>query len=119
MDAKALVRDGYDRVSYAYRAESGAGHTHDYKTWVDHLCQDLEANAHVLDLGCGCGVPVAQLLAARGQVTGVDISPVQIRRAKQLLPQGRFICDDMARVDFSPATFDAVIALYAITHVPV
>jgi len=47
----------------------------------------LPSGDMVLDLGCGCGIPVAQELAQHFQVTGVDLSEVQIARARQLVPQ--------------------------------
>ena len=79
----------------------------------------LPIPAAVLDLGCGCGVPVASSLADAGhQVTGVDISDVQIERARRLVPAGAFIRADAAQVDFPPASFDAVVCLYALIHLP-
>ncbi|MER7270664.1 class I SAM-dependent methyltransferase [Micromonospora carbonacea] len=51
-----------------------------------------DAAAAVLDLGCGCGVPAARFLAAAGhRVTGVDISAVQVGRARRLVPTGTFL----------------------------
>lgn len=118
MRPKQLVQEGYDRVSYAYRSDDGDG-GHDYVSWVDDLCSRLTADARVLDLGCGCGVPAAQLIASRAQVKGVDLSPVQVQRARRLVPTGEFICDDMCSVRFPPGHFDAVVSFYAIIHVPV
>jgi len=41
----------------------------------------LGEKSRVLDLGCGCGVPVARDLAAAGhEVIGVDVSEVQLQR---------------------------------------
>jgi cyclopropane fatty-acyl-phospholipid synthase-like methyltransferase len=72
----------------------------------------------VLDLGCGCGVPATAILAERYTVTGVDLSPVQVSRARRLVPTARFECADMAAVDFPALTFAAVVSFYAIIHVP-
>ncbi len=73
----------------------------------------------MLDLGCGCGVPVARSLAAAGyEVTGVDISEVQIERARRLVPAGTFIRADAGEVSFPGASFDAVVSLYALVHMP-
>jgi len=49
---------------------------------------------------------------------GVDISDVQIERARRLVPAGAFIRADAAQVDFPPASFDAVVCLYALIHLP-
>ncbi|MBC8075677.1 MAG: class I SAM-dependent methyltransferase [Chloroflexales bacterium] len=118
MNPKDIVRDGYDRVSHAYRTDSGDEARADYAAWIDALRQHVPVGAAVLDLGCGCGVPTAQLLAADYGVTGVDLSPVQIARAQQLVPQARFLCADMAALDFPPGSFAAVVSFYAIIHVP-
>jgi GrpB-like predicted nucleotidyltransferase (UPF0157 family)/protein-L-isoaspartate O-methyltransferase len=114
--ARALVREAYDRVSYAYRADDGDDAREG--AWAKRVDGRLAAGSDVLDLGCGCGVPVARLLAARHAVTGVDISPVQIARARRLVPGARFVCADMTEVEHEPASFDAVVALYSLVHVP-
>jgi hypothetical protein len=80
MNQKKIVRRGYDKVSYAYRGEKSAGDFTDYANWLSELIPLLSENAPVLDLGCGCGVPVGQMLAEKFAVTGIDISPVQIAR---------------------------------------
>ncbi len=118
-EQKGIVRRGYDKVSYAYRDEAGAGAATGYHDWIDELCALLPENSPVLDLGCGCGLPVAQTLhAAQFSVTGVDISTVQIERARRLVPSARFIRADMAEVDFPSASFAAVVSFYAIIHLP-
>lgn len=118
MDPKAIVRDGYDNVSYAYRADDASAAPPHYAAALAQLEQRLRAGSNVLDLGCGCGIPVAHELARRHQVTGVDLSPVQIERARRLTPSATFLCADMTAISFQPETFDAVIALYSIIHVP-
>jgi SAM-dependent methyltransferase len=112
-----LVRKGYDALSYLYRGDdAGPGR---YAPWLASLQDRLPARAAVLDLGCGCGVPVAQTLAAAGhQVTGVDISEVQIGRARRLVPGATFIRADATAVAFPSASFDAIVCLYALIHMP-
>ena len=43
---------------------------------------------------------------------------MQIARAQQLVPEAHFLCADMTTLDFPPASFAAVVSLYAIIHVP-
>jgi SAM-dependent methyltransferase len=115
-DPKAIVRRGYDLISRAYRAddaEDGA-----YGEWLDLLERRLEPGVAVLDLGCGNGIPVARRLARRYAVTGVDLSPVQVARARTLVPEATFLCADMTRIEFLDASFDAVACLYALIHLP-
>jgi SAM-dependent methyltransferase len=47
-------------------------------------------------------------------VTGVDISEIQIARARELVPNATFIVADASAVNFAPASFDAVSTLYAL-----
>jgi len=115
-DPKEVVRRGYDLVSRAYRGDDAAEGA--YAEWLDLLEARVPPPAKVLDLGCGCGVPVARRLAPRYDVTGVDLSPVQIERARVLVPTATFVCADMAALHFPDASFDAVVCLYAIIHLP-
>jgi SAM-dependent methyltransferase len=116
-DPKELVRRGYDALSLRYDQAYGAETK--YQLWISELSGRIPAGGTVLDLGCGSGVPVARALATVGhRVTGVDISEVQIRRARELVPQAEFIRADATAVDFGPASFDAVVSFYALIHIP-
>ncbi len=117
-DSKAIVAEGYDMVSCAYRSDQDPIAEAKYREWLEPIVEELAPGAPVLDLGCGCGIPASRLLAERFAVTGVDISPVQIRRAQSLVPQANFLLDDMTAVSFPPGSFAAVVSLYAIIHVP-
>ncbi|GLY24752.1 class I SAM-dependent methyltransferase [Micromonospora sp. NBRC 101691] len=116
-DERDLVRRGYDALSHHYRSDDAEDGR--YAPWLADLHRRLPAPAAVLDLGCGCGVPVARFLAIAGHhVTGVDISDVQIERARRLVPTGTFLRADATRLDLPPASFDAVVCLYALIHMP-
>ncbi|WUJ69274.1 class I SAM-dependent methyltransferase [Kribbella soli] len=116
-DPKQVVRRGYDVLSTRY--DDATDSDSKYRTWIDDLLSRLDADSKVLDIGCGSGVPVARDLTTAGhQVTGVDISEVQIRRARELVPQGMFINADAASLDFAAESYDAVVSLYALIHRP-
>jgi ubiquinone/menaquinone biosynthesis C-methylase UbiE len=116
-DPSDLVRSGYNALSRHYRGDDDT--TEQYDRWLADLLVRLPEPGHVLDIGCGCGVPVARRLTAAGhQVTGVDISDVQIERARSLVPDATFIRADATALDFPPETFDAVVCLYALIHMP-
>ncbi len=129
VDPKRIVRDGYDRISYEYRDDAGWEASTEkpgqrtpatsYDAWLAELLPLLDHGDPVLDLGCGCGLPATAILAERFDVTGVDISPIQIERAKRLIPTARFVCEDMSEVDYPPESFRAIVSFLAIIHVPV
>jgi cyclopropane fatty-acyl-phospholipid synthase-like methyltransferase len=79
----------------------------------------LVCGARVLDIGCGAGVPADRLLVEAGfEVTGIDISQIQIDRARLLVPEAEFVCSDIVDVVLEPDTFDAIVSFYALIHVP-
>jgi 2-polyprenyl-3-methyl-5-hydroxy-6-metoxy-1,4-benzoquinol methylase len=115
---KDVVRRGYDALSYQYRADSDDD-PGERREWIDRLVAQVPSGATVLDLGCGCGVPVARALADAGmRVTGVDLSDVQIERARTLVPGATFVRADATQVSFPAASFDAVVCLYMLIHLP-
>jgi SAM-dependent methyltransferase len=115
--AKELVRRGYDALSARYD-EAFDGETK-YGPWLEELLGRLSGPSRVLDLGCGSGVPVALTLAEAGhQVTGVDISGVQVERARERVPAATFLQADAAQLEFPAAGFDAVVCFYALIHIP-
>jgi SAM-dependent methyltransferase len=118
LDAKRLVRQGYDCISNAYRDDVGAAEV-DYQVWLErHLFPRLPTRAKVLDLGCGNGVPATQMLAERFDVIGVDISDVQISRARRLVPTASFVRADITSLEFPLESFDAVVSFFALIHIP-
>ncbi|HEX9270240.1 MAG TPA: class I SAM-dependent methyltransferase, partial [Candidatus Limnocylindria bacterium] len=120
-----LVRRGYDAISRAYRDDEGGANpeteerTDRYSGWVDDLARLLGPHARVLDLGCGAGVPATKLLTERNfDVLGLDISAVQIERARELVPRATFEQADMVTWEHEPGSFDAMVSFYALIHVP-
>jgi cyclopropane fatty-acyl-phospholipid synthase-like methyltransferase len=118
MNSKDIVRQGYDKVSYAYLNNEGkAAYSSNYALWLSELTALLSLKSKILDLGCGCGTPVAQILSEDFSVMGVDISPVQIQRARTTVSNAEFICADMTEVEFPRESFAAIVSLYAVIHI--
>jgi SAM-dependent methyltransferase len=118
MDPKEMVRAGYDVVSAAYRADDGSDERYD--AWLEELVPTLPPGGRVLDLGCGSGVPAVGWLLRHGfEVMGIDLSPVQVERARRSFPEVDLRCGDMTELQLPAGSLDAVVALYSIIHVPV
>jgi cyclopropane fatty-acyl-phospholipid synthase-like methyltransferase len=76
-------------------------------------------NGNLLDLGCGAGEPFARWFLDRGwNVTGVDFSAEMLERAHRHAPEMKTICADMCEVEFDKSTFDVIISIYSLFHVP-
>jgi SAM-dependent methyltransferase len=113
-----IVADGYDAMGETF-AEWRNGFVGDSRReWEDDLVSRLADGARVLDLGCGGGSPETKRLAERFAVTGVDVSPRQVERARAAIPEAEFVCADFTALDLQPHSFDAVVSFVAFNHVP-
>ncbi|BAY50779.1 delta(24)-sterol C-methyltransferase [Thermostichus vulcanus NIES-2134] len=82
----------------------------------------LPSGTTVLDVGCGIGGSSRILARDYGfHVTGITISPEQVRRARELTPAElnvRFQLDDALALSFPDASFDVVWSIEAGPHMP-
>lgn len=117
-DPRRIVADGYDAIAERYYAWSDARPSATRSAWLARALELIPPGSDVLDLGCGAGVPMTSALAAARRVTGVDISRRQIELARAAVPQATFVHADMTTLDLPPASLDAVVSFYALTHVP-
>jgi MPBQ/MSBQ methyltransferase len=82
----------------------------------------LSAGTTVLDVGCGIGGS-SRILARdyHFRVTGITISPSQVKRAQELTPpeiSAQFQQDDAMNLPFPDASFDVVWCIEAGPHMP-
>ena len=82
----------------------------------------LPAKTTLLDVGCGIGGS-SRILAKdyNFDVTGVTISPQQVKRARELTPEdveAKFAVDDAMALSFPNASFDVVWSVEAGPHMP-
>ena len=74
------------------------------------------AGASVCDAGCGPG-HVGAFLADMGlTVTGIDLSPAMVERARALHPDVTFEVGTMTRLDAADGRWQGLIAFYSIIH---
>lgn len=83
---------------------------------LDHL---PPAPARVADLGCGTGT-LALLLAEEGHdVTGVDLSPAMVERARAKAGAvARFLVGDAAAPPLEPSSYDVVLCRHVLWTMP-
>ncbi len=117
-DPKRIVQLGYDAIAERYLAWSGDRPSPTRQRCLDLVLAELPPAAEILELGCGAGVPMTVALAERHRVHGVDISARQIALAIPNVSAATFQQADMAAIDFREGSFDAVVAFYALTHLP-
>jgi SAM-dependent methyltransferase len=116
MDFKDIVKTGYNQIAKRYLATRTTD-SDDVRLLGDFI-ELLSADARILDAGCGAGLPISKMLAEHFDVTGVDFSEAQIELARQKVPNARFLCEDMTRLNLPEDTFDGICSYYAIIHIP-
>jgi SAM-dependent methyltransferase len=77
----------------------------------------------VLDVGCGPGIVVCAFAAIARHVTGIDVTPAMLERARQLAAQRRlknvtFLPADANSLPFPNRSFDIVVSRFAFHHFP-
>lgn len=77
----------------------------------------LNHNMKILDIGVGTGAAL-KYIPSNISVSGIDISPGMLKRAKRKFSNDTFIIMDALNLAFKDKSFDAVIAAYVLTVVP-
>lgn len=79
--------------------------------------------SHLLSLGCGIGDTELLVAPHVGRITGVDFSPAAIRQARADAAEAgldnvEFLAAELSSLDLPPHSFDAVIAIFFLHHLP-
>jgi cyclopropane fatty-acyl-phospholipid synthase-like methyltransferase len=113
-----LVGRGYDEIGERFAQWRDLIVGDPRGEWEEELVSRLQDGGRVLELGCGAGVPDTQRLAERFQVTGVDVSAEQVRRARAAVPDAEFVHADFTALELEPESVDAVVSFESFNHVP-
>jgi SAM-dependent methyltransferase len=113
-----LVAHGYDTMADTWERWSSHIGNDPRADWLGKLVARLAAGSTVVELGCGNGTVETRMLAERFDVTGVDLSEEQLRRARERAPGARFVRADVTSVEFRESSLDAVCAFYVFNHIP-
>jgi SAM-dependent methyltransferase len=104
--------NGYEGVAADYLAGRGRAVGGIGAATVAEWSRTLPRAATVLDLGCGPGVPISQVLIERGfLVHGVDASPTMVAAFHDRFPDVPVECAAVEDSDFFGKEFDAVVAV--------
>ncbi len=111
-----MVKKSYNKIAASYYSHRDLNK---FNGELDKFVDLLPKNGHVLDVGCGAGIPTGKYLVSRGlRVTGIDISDTMLEMATKNVPEADFINKDMNNLDFNENSFDGIISVYALFHVP-
>ena len=118
VDPKQVVAAGYDRIAEQYLAWSGLRPSPARLRALALADERIPRGADVLELGCGAGLPMTAAIARDRRLIGVDISAAQVALARRNVPGATFIQADLTTLEIAPASLDAVVAFYVLTHIP-
>ena len=116
MYEKEMVMKGYNTIANDYYTHRDLNK---FNSELDEFTNLVPKGGKVLDVGCGAGIPTAKYLVNKGlKLTGIDISETMLKMARKNVPDAEFIQKDMTQLDFDDNTFDGIISVYALFHVP-
>ena len=104
--------NGYEAVAAEFLARRGSGRSTgvgvvEVRKWA----RTLPRGATVIDLGCGPGFPLSEVLVAEGSnVFAVDAAPSFVQAFRRSLPNVPVACEAVQDSKFFDRTFDGVLA---------
>ena len=114
-DSAKDMSNGYDAIAKNYielRSANGVGIIKDWAASFPH-------KATILDVGCGNGLPVSQVIIARGlKLVGLDVSTKMVAAFKQNFPDTEVIYGPAETSDIFQRSFDGIIAVGLIFLLP-
>jgi len=113
-------QSSYDRVAdeYTRRIFDELQHKPLDRQLLDRFAATVRDRGPACDIGTGPG-HVAQYLHQRGlQVTGIDLSPAMIQRAKALVPGVEFEQGNMQSLAAPDHAYAGLTAFYCLIHIP-
>jgi SAM-dependent methyltransferase len=87
---------------------------------VAEMCADWGGD--VIDLGCGSGTMLAELLRAdrtgHKSLAGIDYASSAVQRCARLLPDATFLQRDLCSTGLPEASYDLVLSIQTMEHLP-
>lgn len=104
----------FDKIARDYDRMNGLMTFGLDRWWRRRAMQWLQGN--VLDVACGTGDMVVELLKHGCTVTGVDLSEEMMAIARQKAPAATFMLADAERLPFPDEAFDAVTCAFGVRN---
>jgi 2-polyprenyl-3-methyl-5-hydroxy-6-metoxy-1,4-benzoquinol methylase len=103
--------NGYEAIAADYIARRGTQGGGIGARVVADWSEQLPTGGTILDVGCGNGVPISEVLIERGfRVYGVDASPAMVESFQTRFPGVPVQCSSVDDSDFFGRSFDGVVA---------
>lgn len=103
------------RYAYRYSFEFSRLFQQD---WHAEMIRHVPAGAkQILDLGCGTGFFLAELVEKHPGAVGLDISFEMLQVSEQYIPGAKLVTGDAENLPFEPACFDTVFCKGSLHHV--
>ena len=110
-----IVESGYNKIAESYYSHRDINK---FNKELDKFVSLLPSQAHILDAGCGAGIPTAKFLVQHGfKVTGIDLSETMLKLARNNVPKASFIKMDINEIDFDENTFNGIVSVYSLFHI--
>jgi SAM-dependent methyltransferase len=107
----------YDQLAPTYDQRYTVGRFEGIATALRSLAQDVSA-ARILEVGCGTGRWLAELLPVAREIYGIDLSPGMLQQARQRLESLTLICGHASYLPFPASVFDLIFCVNAFHHFP-
>ena len=112
-------QDFFDRMAAEWDLDYTAEDLERLSRLVDSM--EVQAGAHILDIGCGTGILFDMLrrkVGSKGSVTGVDFSIQMVKQAHRNFPFDNInvVDADVAALPFADKTFDISVGFRAFPH---
>lgn len=117
LQAAFFGNSGY--YNYGYSTDVSLSQREACENLVEKLLEFIpEKHGAILDVACGQGASTRHLLAyyRPEDVTGINISDWQLEQARKNAPGCLFLNMDAVQLDFTDASFDAVICVESAFH---
>lgn len=110
---------GSDYFNFGYWEEGIESQAEASRNLVIKLAESIpHRSGKLLDVACGLGASTRDLLEFYDpdQLTGINISPPQLKRARENAPGVTFIAMDATRLRFPDSSFDNIMCVEAAFH---